>query len=71
MGNHEREAYLKQIKPRYKKASKVGRQRILDEFRAAPYKYTIRAFNRRQQAQRKHPSGRKPLIKTISEFSDI
>ena len=48
MGQHEKKAYLQHIKPRYKKASKAGKQRILDEFCAVcgyHRKYAIRALN--------------------------
>lgn len=64
MGKHEKKTYLKQIKPRYKKATKLEKQRILDEFCAVcgyNRKYAIRVLNRRQQAHRKHASGRKPI----------
>ena len=63
MGKHEKKAYLKQIKPRYKKASKSEKQRILDEFCAVcgyNRKYAIRALNRRQSTQRSRQSGRRP-----------
>lgn len=32
MGKHERQAYLKAIKERYRKANRTGKARILDEF---------------------------------------
>ena len=32
MGKHERQAYLKAIKERYRKANRAGKTRILDEF---------------------------------------
>ena len=63
MGKHEKKAYLKQIKPRYKKVTKAEKQRILDEFCAVcgyHRKYAIRALNRRQSTQRSRQSGRKP-----------
>ena len=63
MGKHEKKAYLKQIKPRYKRATKAEKQRILDEFCAVcgyHRKYAIRALNRRQSTQRSRQSGRKP-----------
>ena len=63
MDKHEKKAYLKQIKPCYKKVTKAEKQRILGEFCAVcgyHRKYAIRALNRRQSTQRSRQSGRKP-----------
>ena len=63
MGKHEKKAYLKQVKPRYQKATKADKQRILDEFCAVcgyHRKYAIRAFNKRQPTQGAGQPGRKP-----------
>lgn len=63
MGKHEKRAYLKQIKPRYKKASKAEKQPILDEFCAVcgyNRKYAIRVLNGRKSPKGAGQPGRKP-----------
>lgn len=63
MGKHEKKACPKQIKPRYKKATKADKQRILDEFCAVcgyNRKYAIRVLNGRKSTQRAGKPGRKP-----------
>lgn len=63
MGKHEKKAYLKQIKPRYRKATKADKQRILDEFCAVcgyNRKYAIRVLNNRQSTRQGSKAGRKP-----------
>ena len=69
MGKHEKKAYLQHIKPRYKKASKAEKQRILDEFCAVccyHRKYAIRALNRLKPS--KHPAKQAvngPMTETV------
>ena len=50
MGKHERKTYLEAIRGRYRKASRAGKTRILDEFCAVcgyHRKYALRCLNRR------------------------
>lgn len=50
MGKNERQAYLKAIRTRYRRAGKKAKSAILDEFCAVcgyQRKYAIRLLNRR------------------------
>ena len=72
MGKHEKKAYLQQIKPRYKKASKAEKKRILDEFCAVcgyNRKYAIRVLNRRKPPKQHHQSGRNPSMTATASWS--
>ena len=63
MGKHERRAYLDAIQGRYRKANRVGKTRILDEFCAVcgyHRKYAIRLLGRKRPASASRRVGRKP-----------
>ena len=63
MGKHERRAYLEAIRGRYRKATRTGKARILDEFCAVcgyHRKYAIRLLGRKQSAPPARRVGRKP-----------
>jgi hypothetical protein len=63
MGKHERRAYLEAIRGRYRKASRAGKTRILDEFCAVcgyHRKYAIRLLGRKKPASTPRRAGRKP-----------
>ena len=63
MGKHERRAYLEAIRGRYRKASRDGKTRILDEFCAVcsyHRKYAIRLLGRKRLASTPRRVGRKP-----------
>lgn len=62
MGKNEKKAYLKEIKVRYRKASKARKAMILDEFCAVCHfnrKYAIRLLGKKQGHEPKK-SGRRP-----------
>jgi hypothetical protein len=63
MGKNERQAYLKAIRIRYRRARKKVKVTILNEFCAVcgyNRKYAIRLLNQRAQARKKRRRGRKP-----------
>lgn len=63
MGKHERRAYLEAIRGRYRKANRVGKARILDEFCAVcgyHRKYAIRLLGRKRPVSPPRRAGRKP-----------
>ncbi len=63
MGKNEKKAYLKQIKSRYKRGSRIEKKRILDEFCAVcgyNRKYAIRILNRRVWSGKPRRVGRRP-----------
>ena len=64
MGKNERQAYLKAIRPRYRRARKKVKVTILDEFcLVCGYnrKYAIRLLNQRAKPQKKRRTGPKPI----------
>jgi hypothetical protein len=64
MGKNERQAYLKAIRSRYRRARKRIKVTILDEFCAVcgyNRKYAIRLLNQRGKARKKRRPGRKPI----------
>jgi hypothetical protein len=64
MGKKERQAYLKAIRSRYRRAGKKTKATILDEFCAVcgyHRKYAIRLLNQRGKARQKRRPGRKPI----------
>ena len=64
MGKNERQAYLKAIRTRYRRARKKVKVTILDEFCAVcgyHRKYAIRLLNQRGKPRRKRRAGRKPV----------
>jgi hypothetical protein len=64
MGKNERQAYLKAIRSRYRRARKKAKVTILDEFCfVCRYnrKYTIRLLNQQGKARKKRRPGRKPI----------
>ncbi len=64
MGKNERQAYLKAIRTRYRRARKKVKVTILDEFCAVcgyHRKYAIRLLNQRGKPHRKRRAGRKPV----------
>lgn len=64
MGKNERQAYLKAIRTRYRRASKKSKATILNEFCAVcgyHRKYAIRLLNQRGKSNAKRRSGRKPI----------
>ena len=64
MGKNERQAYLKAIRLRYRRATKKTKAIILNEFCAVcgyNRKYAIRVLNRRGTARKPNRPGRKPV----------
>ena len=64
MGKNERQAYLKAIRSRYRRASKKAKTKVLDEFCAVcgyHRKYAIRLLNRGSQSRKQRRLGRKPI----------
>lgn len=64
MGKNERQAYLKAIRSRYRRAGKKAKAAILDEFCAVcgyHRKYAIRLLNRRGKPRARRRPGRKPI----------
>jgi hypothetical protein len=64
MGKNERQAYLKAIRLRYRRARKRVKVTILDEFCCVcgyNCKYAIRLLNQRAKANKKRRSGPKPI----------
>jgi hypothetical protein len=64
MGKNERQAYLKAIRPRYRRASKKAKAAILDEFCAVcgyHRKYAIRLLNQRRRTSQQRRPGRNPI----------
>lgn len=64
MGKNERQAYLKAIRTRYRRARKKVKVTILDEFCAVcgyHRKYAIRLLNQRGKPRKKRRAGRKPV----------
>lgn len=64
MGKNERQAYLKAIRLRYRRASKKAKATILDEFCAVcgyNRKYAIRVLNRKGKTLKPKRPGRKPI----------
>ena len=64
MGKNERQAYLKAIRLRYRRAGKKGKATILDEFCAVcdyHRKYAIRILNLRGKLRKPQRPGRKPV----------
>lgn len=64
MGINERQAYLKAIRARYRRARKKIKVTILDEFCAVcgyNRKYAIRLLNQGSKARKKRRPGRKPI----------
>ena len=64
MGRREKRAYLEQIRDRYRKAKRVEKAKILDEFCAVcnyHRKYAIRLLSLRQRVKPARRVGRKPL----------
>ena len=64
MGKNERQAYLKAIRSRYRRASKKAKAAILDEFCAVcgyHRKYAIRLLNQRRRIRQQRHPGRKPI----------
>jgi hypothetical protein len=64
MGKNERQAYLKAIRLRYRRARKKVKVAILDEFcSVCEYnrKYAIRLLNQRAKLTKKRRSGPKPI----------
>lgn len=64
MGKHERQAYLKAIRPRYWRAGKKAKVTILDEFCAVcsyHRNYAIRLLNQRNKPKKRRRCGRKPV----------
>ena len=63
MGKHERQAYLKAIRTRYRRARKKVKVTILDEFCCVcryNRKYAIRLLNQRAKTNKRRRSGPKP-----------
>ena len=63
MGKNERQAYLKAIRSRYRRAGKKAKTAILNEFCAVcgyQRKYAIRLLNRRGKPRKPQRPGRKP-----------
>jgi hypothetical protein len=63
MGKNERQAYLKAIRSRYRRARKKVKVTILDEFCSVcryNRKYAIRLLNQRAKTNKKRRSGPKP-----------
>ena len=61
MGNNERQAYLKAIRARYRRASRQSKATILDEFCAVcgyHRKYAIKLLNRRAGRRKSGRPGR-------------
>ena len=70
MGKNERQAYLKAIRLRYRRARKKVKVTILDEFCSVcgyNRKYAIRLLNQRGKARKKRRPGPKPVYAS-SEF---
>ena len=64
MGKHERQAYLKAIRLRYRRARKKIKVTILDEFCCVcgyNRKYAIRLLNQRPKTSKKRRTGPKPV----------
>jgi len=64
MGKNERQAYLKAIRSRYRRASKKAKTKVLDEFCAVcgyHRKYAIRLLNRSRKPSKRRRVGRKPI----------
>lgn len=64
MGKNERQAYLKAIRSRYRRAGKKAKATILDEFCAVcgyHRKYAIRLLNQHGKPRRQRRPGRKPV----------
>jgi hypothetical protein len=60
MGKNERQAYLKAIRSRYRRARKKAKVTILDEFCSVcryNRKYAIRLLNRQGKARKKRRPG--------------
>lgn len=67
MGKNARQAYLKAIRSRYRRAGKKAKATILDEFCAVcgyHRKYAIRLLNQSGKANQKRRPGRKPRYAT-------
>jgi len=67
MGKNERQAYLKAIRSRYRRAGKKTKVTILDEFCAVcgyHRKYAIRLLNQQGRPKRKRRPGRKSIYAT-------
>ena len=64
MGKNERQAYLKAIRSRYRRARKKVKVTILDEFCSVcgyNRKYAIRLLNQHAKTNQKHRTGPKPI----------
>ena len=62
MGINERQAYLKVIRSRYRRAIKKAKAAIRHEFCAVcGYHYAIRMLNQRRRTRQQRPPGRKPI----------
>ena len=64
MGKNERQAYLKAIRLRYRRARKKIKVTILDEFCSVcgyNRKYAIRLLNQRPKTRKKRRTGAKPI----------
>ena len=64
MGKNERQAYLKAIRTRYRRANKKVKVTILDEFCSVcgyNRKYAIRLLNQRAKVRKKRRTGPKPI----------
>ena len=64
MGKNERQAYLKAIRTRYRRARKKAKVTILDEFCSVcgyNRKYAIRLLNQRSRARKKRRPGPKAV----------
>lgn len=69
MGKNERQAYLKAIRSRYRRAGKKTRAKILDEFCAVCLyhrKYAIRLLNQQNITKGKRRPGRKSIYATAA-----
>jgi hypothetical protein len=68
MGKNERRAYLKAIRPRYRRARKKVKATILDEFCSVcgyNRKYAIRLLGQRVKTTKKKRSGPKPIYASV------